>query len=104
MVCPCHLQSLLYTADGKTNSFRISVDHSKLLYRKCDIKSINITIPADLMENQVNCSLEDLPQVIEIQSVPISDDDDYNSLDAECHFDTCEGLVEEINTLVDNIY
>ena len=95
------IKSLLYTADGSCTCFRMSIDVSKNLYTKYNIKSISITIPSDVMANQ-GCSLEQLPKIIEIALIDKSDNLDYNHplcRNVIC-FDNCEDLMKDIHKLV----
>ena len=100
-----HIKSLLYTADGECTCFRIAVDISKPLYTKYDIKAISVAVPSDAMGNR-ECSLEDLPPVIEIALIGNESDNlVYNHPLCEdvIHCGNCEELVTDINTLVNYV-
>ena len=96
------IKSLLYTADGTTSSFRISVEKSRNLYSKYGINAISVTVPQDATGNQ-DCCLDDLPKEIEIALV----DNTSNALTyihPMCcdvlRFITTDELVISINELV----
>ena len=68
-----NIKSLLYTADGTCTSFHISIDNDQNLYTKYDIKAISVIIPLDASSNQ-ECSLDNLPRVIEIALIDNASD------------------------------
>ena len=97
-----NIKSLLYTADGTCTSFRISIDNDRNLYTKYDIKAISVIIPQDATSNQ-ECSLDDLPRVIEIALIG-KDSDSLTYTHPHCPdvllFWNCDELVSSINELV----
>ena len=99
------IKRLLYTADGGCTCFRISVDISKPLYTKYDIKAISVAVPIDASGNQ-ECSLEDLPAEIEIALIGNESDNlvYYHPLCEDViRCGDCEELVTYINTLVNYV-
>ena len=78
------------------------IEKSKKMYTKYGIKSLNIAIPTDDVGNR-KCSREDLPQVIEIGLVDISDNliYDHPMCSGVRRFMNFEDLVKMINILVD---
>ena len=97
-----NIKSLLYTADGTCTSFRISIDNDRNLYTKYDIEAISVIIPQDATSNQ-ECSLDDLPRVIEIALIG-KDSDSLTYTHPHCPdvllFWNCDELVSSINELV----
>ena len=83
-------------------TFNMFIDKSKKLYTKYGIKSLNIAIPTDDVGNR-KCSREELPQVIEIALVDISDNliYDHPMCGGVRRFMNFEDLVKMINILVD---
>ena len=98
-----NIKSLLYTAEGECASFRITVHTSKILYRKYNIGKISVTIPSDTMSNR-ECSLQNLPRIIEIALVDKDNNLNYNHplCNDVKRFENCQELVNEINFLVDH--
>ena len=97
------IKSLLYTADGSTLGFRMSIEKSQNLYMKYGIKAISLIIPQDATGNQ-DCSIDNLPRVIETALI----DNRSNGLTYThplckdvLRFVTTDEVVISINELID---
>ena len=96
------IKSLLFTADGLITRFKMSVAQNTTLYIKYGVEAISVIVPIDAGENQ-ECSLEHLPQIIEIALLSISGSITYDHPrhSDTTQFTTCEELIKELETLIE---